>query len=150
MKCVYSCGRPEPQQQQRQEDGGLLTVKSDPDLRVVVPVGDLPDIKGLGGRVGQQAEEQDDGVGRGEAFRVDLPGKRQEHNARGPESRLGFAPAPELPGEPAEAAGSERFHMCVYSVAAAICIITQLKASFWASNPLLSGNPLLQLSYPLS
>lgn len=57
---------------------GLLTVKSDPDLRVVAPVGDLPDIKGLGGRVGQQAEEEDDGVGRGKTFRVDLPGKRQE------------------------------------------------------------------------
>lgn len=91
---------------------GLLTVKGDPDLRVVVPVGDLPDIKGLGGRVGQQAEEQDDGVGRGKTFRVDLPGKRQEHSVHGRESQLVYRPgrgrlqtrvrAPELPAEPAE------------------------------------------------
>lgn len=119
---------------------GLLTVQGDPDLRVVVPVGNLPDIKGFGGRVGQQAEEEDDGVGRGKTFRVDLPGKRQEHNVHGRESDLVYRPgvespdcktrarAPELPAEPAEIActlklfplsralapaGSERFHMCV-------------------------------------
>lgn len=85
----------------------MLTVNGDPDLRVVVPVGDLPDIKGLGGRVGQQAEEEDDGVGRGKTFRVDLPGKRQEHNVHGRESQLVYslrsrARAPELPAEPAE------------------------------------------------
>lgn len=32
----------------------------------------LPDVEGLGGRVGQEAEHQDDGVGVGKTFRVDL------------------------------------------------------------------------------
>lgn len=70
----------------------MLTVKGDPDLRVVVLVGDLPDIKGLGGGVGQQAEEEDDGVGRGKTFRVDFSGKRQEQNAHGCESQLVYRP----------------------------------------------------------
>lgn len=121
MKCVYSCVCPKLQLGWREGGSGggglggscgLLTVKGEPDLRVVVPVGDLPDIKGLGGRVGQQAEEQDDGVGRGKTFRVDLPGKRQEHSVHGRESQLVYRPgrgrlqtrarAPELPAEPAE------------------------------------------------
>jgi len=58
-----------------------LTVNGDPDLGVVVAVGDLPDIKGFRGGVGQQAEEQDDGVGRGKTFRMDLPGRRLKIHA---------------------------------------------------------------------
>ena len=64
----------------RRAGGWGLTVNGDPDLRVVVAVGDLPDIKGFRGRVGEQAEEQDDGVGRGKTFWVDLPGKRLKIN----------------------------------------------------------------------
>lgn len=76
---------------------GLLTVEGDPDLRVVAPVSNLPDIEGFGGRVGQQAEEEDDGVGRGKTFRVDLPGKRQEHNVHGRESDLVYGPGVKSP-----------------------------------------------------
>lgn len=52
----------------------MLTVKADPDLGVVVFVGNLPDIKRLRGRIRQQAEEEDDCVGWGQTFRMDLPG----------------------------------------------------------------------------
>lgn len=38
----------------------------------------LPDVEGLGGGVGQEAEHQDDGVGVGEAIGVDLPVQRDE------------------------------------------------------------------------
>lgn len=51
---------------------GRLTVDGDADLRVVVFVRNLPDIERFGGRVGQQAEEQDDGVGWRETLGVDL------------------------------------------------------------------------------
>lgn len=50
-----------------------LTVDGDPDLRVVVFVCNLPDIKGFRACVGQQAEEQDDGVGWGKTLWMDLP-----------------------------------------------------------------------------
>lgn len=52
----------------------MLTVEGDPDLGVVVFVGNLPDIKRFRGRIGQQAEEEDDGVGWGQPVRMDLPG----------------------------------------------------------------------------
>lgn len=52
----------------------MLTVEADPDLGVVVFVRNLPDIKRFRGRVRQQAEEEDDGVGWGQTFRMDLPG----------------------------------------------------------------------------
>lgn len=102
MKCVYSCVRAgAPAVGGWWWGGGVrrgsLTVQGDPDLRVVVPVGNLPDIEGFGGRVGQQAEEEDDGVGRGKTFRVDLPGKRQEHNVHGRESDLVYRPGAESP-----------------------------------------------------
>lgn len=53
----------------------MLTVEADPDLGVVVFVGNLPDIKRFRGRIRQQAEEEDDGVGWGKTVRMDLPGK---------------------------------------------------------------------------
>lgn len=49
-------------------------VDGDPDFRVVVFVGNLPDIKRFRGCVGQEAEEQDDGVRRGKTIRMDLLG----------------------------------------------------------------------------
>lgn len=52
----------------------MLTVEADPDLGVVVFVRNLPDIKRFRGRIRQQAEEEDDGVGWGQTFRMDLPG----------------------------------------------------------------------------
>lgn len=50
-----------------------LTVEGDPDLGVVVFVSNLPDIKRFRGRIGKQAQEEDDGVGWGKTFRMDLP-----------------------------------------------------------------------------
>lgn len=58
---------------------GRLTVDRDPDFRVVVFVGNLPDIKSFRGRVGQEAEEQDDGVRRGKTIRMDLPVNVKNH-----------------------------------------------------------------------
>ena len=65
-----------------------LTVNGDPDLGVVVAVGDLPNIKGLRGGVREQAEDQDDGVGRGKTLWMNLPGKEVKntrvcHEAQG-------------------------------------------------------------------
>lgn len=51
----------------------MLTVEGDPDLGVVVFVSNLPDIKRFRGRIGKQAQEEDDGVGWGKTFRMDLP-----------------------------------------------------------------------------
>lgn len=48
------------------------TVQSDAGLRLVVFARHLPDVEGLGGRVGQKAEHQDDGVGVGKTVGVDL------------------------------------------------------------------------------
>lgn len=56
-----------------------LTVDGDPDFRVVVFVCNLPDIKRFGGCVGQEAEEQDDGVRRGKTIRMDLPVNVKNH-----------------------------------------------------------------------
>lgn len=142
----------------------MLTVQGEPDLRVVVPVGDLPDIKGLGGRVGQQAEEEDDGVGWGKTFWMDLPGKRQEHSAHSCESQLVYrtarrrlrtrvAPVLKL-FPPLWLSSSHMFtaipHVGTVSTGGCahyhrMCIITQLEASLWAvlaSNPLLSNRLL--------
>lgn len=56
----------------------LLTVQDDPNQRLVVLVEDLPECKGLLGRVGQQSEQQSDGVVGGQPLRVDVPvGKRR-------------------------------------------------------------------------
>lgn len=52
---------------------GKLTVERDSNFGVVPVVGNLPDVKSLVGRVGQEAEEHDDGVGRGKTVGVDLP-----------------------------------------------------------------------------
>lgn len=71
-RCGYTAP-PTPQPSPAEGPARVLTVEADPDLGVVVFVGNLPDIEGLRGRVGRQAEEEDDGVGRGQAFRVDLP-----------------------------------------------------------------------------
>lgn len=49
-------------------------IDGDPDLGVVVFVCNLPDIKRFRACVGQQAEEQDDGVGWGKTLRMDLLG----------------------------------------------------------------------------
>lgn len=65
----------------RRVGGWRLTVNGDPDLGVVVAVGDLPDIKGFRWGVREQTEEQDDGVGRGKTFWMDLPGKRLKIHA---------------------------------------------------------------------
>jgi len=51
---------------------GGLTVQGDPGLRLVVFVGHLPDVEGLGRRVGQQADHQDDGEGVRKTIRVEL------------------------------------------------------------------------------
>lgn len=51
----------------------MLTIQGDPDLRVVVFVSNLPDIKRFRGCIGQQAEEEDERVGWGKTFRMDLP-----------------------------------------------------------------------------
>lgn len=50
----------------------IFTVNSDAGLWLVVFAGHLPDVESLGGRVGQEAEHQDDGVGVGQTVRVDL------------------------------------------------------------------------------
>lgn len=49
-------------------------VDREADLRVVALVGNLPDVKRLGSGVGEQPEEQDDGVGWGKTIRMDLLG----------------------------------------------------------------------------
>lgn len=51
----------------------MVTVDGDSGLRLVVLAGDLPDVKGLTGGVWEQPEHQQDGVGRGKSFWVDLP-----------------------------------------------------------------------------
>lgn len=51
----------------------MLTVEGDPDLGVVVFVRNLPDIERFRGCIGQQAEKEDDGVGWGKTFRMNLP-----------------------------------------------------------------------------
>lgn len=64
----------------------MLTVDGDPDLGVVVFVCNLPDIERFRGRVREQTEEEDDGVGWGKTFRMDLPVSVQ--NTRHDESDL--------------------------------------------------------------
>lgn len=62
-----------PPPAERLKQDGRLTVDGDPDLGVVVFVGNLPDIKRFRRCVRQQTEEQDDGVGWGKTVRMDLP-----------------------------------------------------------------------------
>lgn len=50
----------------------MLTVHGDAGLRLVIFGRHLPDVEGLGWRVGQEAEHHDDGVGMREAVGVDL------------------------------------------------------------------------------
>lgn len=50
----------------------IFTVNSDAGLWLVVFVWHLPDVEGLGGRVGEDAEHQDDGVGMGKTDGVDV------------------------------------------------------------------------------
>lgn len=71
---MYTLARLQPLPPPAEGQTWMLTVKRDPDLGVVVFVGNLPDIKSFRGSVGQQAEEEDDGVGWGKTFRMDLPG----------------------------------------------------------------------------
>lgn len=56
---------------------GPLTVDGDAGLRFVVLAGNLPDVEGLGGRFGQQAEHEDDGVRVRKAIRVDVSAQRE-------------------------------------------------------------------------
>lgn len=55
---------------QRTEE--TLTVHGEAGLWLVVFAGELPDVEGLGGRVGQQTEHQDDGVGLRKTVRMDV------------------------------------------------------------------------------
>lgn len=64
------CLRP-PESRQLSPD--RLTVQDDSHQRLVVLVEDLPQGEGLGRRVGQQSEEQADGVVGGKSFRMDVP-----------------------------------------------------------------------------
>lgn len=50
----------------------IFTVNSDAGLWLVIFAWHLPDVEGLGGRVGQEAEHQDDGVGVWKTVRVDI------------------------------------------------------------------------------
>lgn len=50
----------------------IFTVNSDAGLWLVVFARHLPDVEGLCGRVGEEAEHQDDGVGVGKTERVDV------------------------------------------------------------------------------
>ncbi len=50
----------------------IFTVNSDAGLWLVILARHLPDVEGLGGRVRQEAEHQDDSVGVGKTVRVDL------------------------------------------------------------------------------
>lgn len=59
-----------------------LTVDGDPNLRVVVAVSNLPDIKCLVGGVGEETEEQDYGVGWRKTLWVDLPGRNKNTGYR--------------------------------------------------------------------
>lgn len=61
--------------EQRRE--ALLTVDGDAGLRFVILAGNLPDVEGLGGRFGQQAEHEDDGVSVRKAVRVDVSAQRE-------------------------------------------------------------------------
>lgn len=54
-----------------------LTVDGDAGLRFVILAGNLPDVEGLGGRFGQQAEHEDDGVSVRKAVRVDVSAQRE-------------------------------------------------------------------------
>lgn len=56
----------------------IFTVKSDAGLWLVVFARHLPDVKGLGGRVGEEAEHQDDGVGVGKTERVEVSVRQEE------------------------------------------------------------------------
>lgn len=50
----------------------MLTIDGDAGLWLVIFVGHLPDVKGLSGRIGQQPEHEDDGVGVRKAAGVDV------------------------------------------------------------------------------
>lgn len=54
------------------DNGLIFTVDCDAGLWLVILARHLPDVEGLGGRVGQEAEHQDDRVGAGKTVRVDL------------------------------------------------------------------------------
>lgn len=54
-----------------------LTVDGDTGLRFVILAGNLPDVEGLSGRFGQQAEHEDDGVSVRKAIRVDVSAQRE-------------------------------------------------------------------------
>lgn len=72
---MYTLGQLQPSCHQAEGQTRMLTVEGKPNLGVVVSVGNLPDIKRFRGRIGQQTEEKDDGVGWGKTFRMDLPVK---------------------------------------------------------------------------
>lgn len=59
-----------------------LTVDGDAGLWSVILAGHLPDVEGLGGRVGQQAEHEDDGVGVRKAVRMDVSGSNKSRGGR--------------------------------------------------------------------
>lgn len=68
------------------EEAGL-TVDGDARLRSVILAGHLPDVEGLGGRVGKQAEHEDDGVGVRKAVGMDVPARRNVQSQPGGRTR---------------------------------------------------------------
>lgn len=58
-----------------------LTVQDDSGQRIVVLVENLPESEGLLWRIGQQPEQQSDGVVRGQPLRMDEPAS-QDRNRR--------------------------------------------------------------------
>lgn len=60
----------------------MLTVHGDAGLWLVIFGRHLPDVEGLGWRVGQEAEHHDDGVGMWETVGVDLAVQQTKKHLR--------------------------------------------------------------------
>lgn len=73
---------PNPSTMYRVREETALTVDGDAGLWSVILAGHLPDVEGLGGRVGQQAEHEDDGVGVRKAVRMDVSGSNKSRGGR--------------------------------------------------------------------